>query len=188
MKNSLSLFAVIILSAVQIQANVPIDSTRTLWSDFNTKIKGVVPMDTVNYTYFYSSPRGEKIDSLRSADSEDWIIVTIDSLKDGWVKLIDVYLVPSRPGSVFNNVWVPLNILYTGLNDPINTFKMHVSPSKDSEQVVYRTGSWLNIIDIKGLWLKLRYEIDGKEYVGWKHNYNVCPNPWSTCGWRPPVE
>jgi hypothetical protein len=188
MKKLLSFFALMILwgTHLQVQANVANDSTRAVWTDDVTKIKAIVPMGTVNH--IYSSPKGEITDSLKSAHSEDWIIVTIDSLKDGCAKLIDVFLVRSRPNTpVLYNVWVPLNILYTGLNDPINTFKVPVSPSKDSKQLVCTTVPWMNIIDIKGNWLKLKFKTDGNEHVGWKHKFNICVNPFSTWGWRPLV-
>ncbi|MBL7811858.1 MAG: hypothetical protein JNL57_06505 [Bacteroidetes bacterium] len=57
---------------------------------------------------------------------------------------------------------------------------LHVIDMKDT------ANSYLNMMDveIKGChkqWLKVEFLYRGKQYSGWLHQYDYCPNPFTTC-------
>ena len=156
-------------------------SRTTMHTDYYNKIQAFVPNDTINYTYFHLKPAGVITDSLRPGTSEDWIIVTIDTLVNNWFKLKDVFFSFLLRGSQLQNVWVPVGVLYTSLPDPIRTFTVHVGPNKDATTVVYPTVWGFSLVDIKGQWMKIKFMVAGEEHVGWKHKFNLCCLPWTIC-------
>jgi hypothetical protein len=175
-KKLILIFTCVILG--QAHASLPVDTT-----DYYRKVEAFIPIDTLNCSYFYSEYKGEIMDSVKSISGDDWIIVTIDSVKNDWVKLKKVVMMESGwSPPALHNVWAPISMLYTGLNDPAGTFKVHVSPSKKSKQLVYPTTFGpLKIVDIEGFWIKFKFNVDGKEHSGWKNKYNLCAYPWTVC-------
>jgi hypothetical protein len=180
------LLAVSLMLSLSASTNIN-DSTNYIASDFYKKTEAFIPNNLGTFTYFYSNPNGVIRDSLKSTKKHQWIIVTIDSIDSDWVKLKKVVFgpedssVPSPPN--LKDTWIPITGLYTQLNDPIQTFKIHDSPSKKSTSHEYKTVKILNIIGIKKDWIKVRFIIQGYEYSGWINKINVCPYPWTICGY-----
>ena len=180
------LLAVTSILSVSASTNIK-DSTNYSSSDFHTKTEAFIPHNLDSFTYFYSNPNGDIIDSLKSTKKHQWIIVTIDSVNADWVKLKKVVFapedssIPSPPN--LKDTWIPITELYTQLNDPVKTFKIHESPSEQSTSHEYKTVKLLNIFEIKEDWLKVEFVIQGYKYSGWINKFNVCAYPWTICGY-----
>ena len=163
------------------------DSTTYSDSDFHKRVEAFIPNNSDSFTYFYSSPKGTIIDSLKSINKHQWIVLTIDSVNSDWVKLKKVVYAPEDPSVSappnLKNTWIPITHLYTQLNDPIQTFNIHESPSEQSPLHEYATVKLLNIIEIKGDWLKVKFVIQGIKYSGWINKFTVCAYPWTICGY-----
>lgn len=164
---------------------IPKDTLDIRYSDFYAKVQAFIPNTIDSYTLFFDKPNGEIVDSLNSLYKDDWIIVTIDSVSGSWARLKTVLIRPNRFDTVSSatNTWIPINKLYTELNDPIQTFKVHHKPDANSKTKEFPTVALLNLAEIEGKWLRVKFTIKKKEKTGWIHKYYVCPYPWTICGY-----
>ena len=66
--------------------------------------------------------------------------------------------------------------------DDEDAVKFYEGPSLNSD-VIFRSGKFLatDLLEIKDLWTKVSFSVDGKVVVGWLHQYDQCPYPWTTC-------
>jgi hypothetical protein len=155
--------------------------------DFYTKIEAFIPNTKASPTYFYDLPKGLIIDSLKSSNEDEWIIITIDTKKGNWVKLKHVKIKPSSDSNIsarrLSNLWIPLSELYTQLNDPTQSFTVYKSANKKSKQKNHPTVDLLNIIDIKDDWIKVKFTVNAKQQAGWISKFNVCAYPWTICAY-----
>jgi hypothetical protein len=181
------LIAFLLLINIQVYATDvnPSDSIDYKKSDFYSKVEAFIPNKMDSYTLFYNEPNGKVVDSLKSLNQEEWIIVTIDSVRGNWVRLKKISIAPMNHRFAKNllNTWIPIQSLYTQLNDPIQTFKVYNKPDGNSGTTEYPTVKLLNLVEIKGEWLKVRFTVKGKGEIGWIHKYDVCPYPWTICGY-----
>lgn len=178
------LFSIVIFFGFQLKAFLP-GTSSNFHNDYYTHVQAFIDNDTLNYTYFYAGPNGEIVDSLKPSSKDEWIIVTIDTLKAGWAQLKDVFIEPSLDRSLLNSKlkssWVPIASLSTSLPDPAGTFSVYVAPSSDSIKVVHPTVFGFRMVDIKGPWVKIKFTIWGIPHFGWRHKYDLCALPWTIC-------
>jgi len=177
------IYAIIILFPTLINAQS--DSTeytnKMMMEDFS-KVQAFVPQNLKGYTYFYSSLKGNMLDSVANPADWDWICVTIDTQITDWVKITAVGLLPGAD-TIFDhlaNSWMPINYLWINLSN--DTSNIYSEPNTNSEPIKVPFQR-VNLVGISKNWAKIKYILNEKTILGWVRKGDQCASPWTVCNY-----
>ena len=139
----------------------------------------------------YNKPEGEEVKVLEVLNSPYcWYKLSISDSKENWLKIENLIVLPGCEENELNiNVekykgkWVNAkNFEIFFPDNSVITFKLYKEPI-NSSKVVFKIKGYLktNIIEIKGLWAKVKFINDNKEIIGWMERKHQCAYPWTNC-------
>ncbi|WP_196888585.1 hypothetical protein [Aureivirga sp. CE67] len=139
----------------------------------------------------YNKPNGELVKELEVLDFPNcWFKLAITDSRDNWLKIENLMVLPGCEDHELNqNIekykekWIKAEQFEIFLPDIKNiTFKFYKESNKKSK-VIFETNDFLkvNIIETKGLWAKVKFIYNEKEYKGWLEKKYQCAYPWTTC-------
>lgn len=142
----------------------------------------------------YNQPNGIKVGKLNSLTEKNcWYKLAISSSKKGWLKIENILILPRcRDKNIENEFekykgyWIlakNLKINIADLNvEPKYGVKFYKKPTLTSD-LIYQSGIFLetDLIEINGLWAKVKFVVDGKKIAGWLQRKDQCAYPWTSC-------
>ena len=163
---------------------------------FNDFVECYYPNNLKKSIPIYNSVNGELVAELKVlTESHCWYKFAISESKDGWLKIENIIVLPACEKNELNKdigkykgKWVlsknmAIDLPYNGFGK--NTFieyKFYDKPYEDSK-IIFKTKKPIRtyLVDVFGTWAKLKFKIEGKEYIGWLERKYQCPYPWTNC-------
>ena len=190
---TITLFVMFQLFYILISANVVKEKSVDFKDVNNDFVECYYSKNTKEKLKIFDNFEGDVMKELPLLEKNYWYKLAIKESKKGWFQIANISIIPSgEEGKVFsekskfNNKWVNTNLLNIDIADmkttPDNGVWFFKQPNLKSK-IIYKSGKFLktNLIAISGNWAKVKFSVDGNEYIGWLNKKDQCPYPWTSC-------
>jgi hypothetical protein len=143
----------------------------------------------------YDSINGNLIKSLtidRRKQKYSWYKIALQETIDGWAKIENIMIAPIPTDSINNELrvlkdkWIKIenlkfNTTEVSISDSL-FIPFYTEPDVNSE-LTCKSGIFLKLtlIETKGFWSKVSFELDGTNYSAWIAKEYYCAYPWTAC-------
>ena len=142
--------------------------------------------DVKNPILIYDNINGSVVDTLYNiSDKNSWYKLTVLSSEYGWFKIKDLSRLPSSSKHYnYENYWVRNTDFLVDVDNYDDRHQVYIYdlPTLDSNKI-HRLDNFqkVNIIEVDGLWAKVKFKVGKKQIQGWLGYKDQCGLPWTTC-------
>lgn len=159
---------------------------------FGNYVECVYNKKTAEPLKVYDKLNGKEVLSLKNEERHCWYKLVVKKTKKGWAKIHKLMGVPSCSSDIkirkhknHKNFWVKLDNfeIFSFIAPRGKTYINFYEKPNLNSPVVITIDKYLrySLLETNGLWAKVKFKFNGKNYIGWINKKDQCANPWTAC-------